>query len=57
MISTILSIGWYQKNCKFLSQVKFNFDKLDKEIRPNIMPKNSKPIFDIVYSQTSDGLA
>ena len=56
MISMIVSLPWYQKNCKFLSQVKFNFDHLDEEIRTTIMPKNSKPIFDFTYSQTPDGL-
>ena len=33
MTSMIVSLPWYQKNCKFLSQVKFNFDDLDEEIR------------------------
>jgi hypothetical protein len=56
MTSMIVSLGWYQKNCKFLSQVKFNFDDLDEEIRTTIMPKNSKPIFDFAYSQTADGM-
>lgn len=53
----IVSLPWYQQNHKFLSQVKFNFDHLDEEIRTTIMPKNSKPIFDLAYSQTADGLA
>lgn len=56
MTSMIVSLPWYHKNCKFLSQVKFNFDDLDEEIRTTIMPKNSKPIFDFTYSQTPDGL-
>jgi len=55
-ISMVVSLPWYQKNCKFLSQVKFNFDHLDEEIRTTIMPKSPKPIFDIGYAQTPDGL-
>lgn len=57
LISMIVSLPWYQKNSKFLSQVKFNFDDLNEQIRNTIMPKNSKSIFDFTYSQTCDGLA
>lgn len=53
----IVSLPWYHKNSKFLSEVKFNFEHLDEEIRTTIMPKNSKAIFDLAYSQTPDGLA
>lgn len=45
-MSALLKLPWYKKNHQFLQKVKLDLKFLDGEIRPFMMPKNPKIIFD-----------
>jgi hypothetical protein len=55
LIGRLLDLSWYRENFKYLQGAKLNFEFIEDEVRPVMMPKNPKPIFSYEYSLTYDG--